>query len=69
MHALRPNRVADLPAQVMAGTAPGSLKALLAAMAARRVDWSERCVADPFLNVNTMADLLVLAKRLPAHHR
>ena len=60
--------LADLPAQVMAGTAPGSLKALLAAMAARRVDWSERCVADPFLNVNTMADLLVQAKRLPAHH-
>ena len=59
--------LADLPAQVTAGTAPGSLKALLAAMAARRVDWSERCGADPFLNVNTMMDLLVLAKRLPAH--
>ncbi|WP_186767204.1 molybdenum cofactor guanylyltransferase [Devosia ginsengisoli] len=55
--------LADLPRQILAETAPRSLKGLQAAMGARRVDWSGRCAADPFLNVNTMADLLMLAKR------
>jgi len=55
--------LADLPGQVLAGTAPGSLKALQAHMAARNVDWAGRCAADPFLNVNTAADLLALGRR------
>ena len=54
--------LADLPGQIMAGTAPGSLKVLQAAMNARRVDWSARCAADPFRNVNTLADLLLLGR-------
>ena len=54
--------LADLPRRVMAGTAPGSLKALLADLGARRVDWRGRCAADPFRNVNTVADLLALSR-------
>jgi molybdopterin-guanine dinucleotide biosynthesis protein A len=53
----------DLPQRVIAGMAPGSLKALQAGMGARRVDWTRRHAADPFLNVNTMAHLLSLGRR------
>jgi molybdopterin-guanine dinucleotide biosynthesis protein A len=54
--------LADLPQQVMAGTAPGSLKALLAGLSARQVDWRAQSAADPFRNVNTLADLLALGQ-------
>lgn len=52
--------LADLPRQVMAHTAPASLKALLAGLGAQEVDWHARHAADPFRNVNTLADLLAL---------
>lgn len=55
--------LADLPQQVMTGRAPTSPKGLHAALGARRVDWTDRCRADPFANVNTLADLLVLGRR------
>ncbi|KRA50752.1 molybdenum cofactor guanylyltransferase [Devosia sp. Root635] len=55
--------LAELPGRVTAGTAPGSLKALQASMGARLADWTSRHAADPFLNVNTLADLLALERR------
>lgn len=55
--------LADLPGRVMDGTAPGSLKGLQASLGARRVDWAGRCAVDPFLNVNTVADLVRLGRR------
>lgn len=54
--------LAHLPRQVMTGTAPSGLKGLLAAMGAQRVDWTARYAADPFRNVNTVADLLALSR-------
>lgn len=53
----------DLPDLVMGETAPASLKGLQARMGARHVDWIGRCAVNPFLNVNTMADLLTLERR------
>jgi molybdopterin-guanine dinucleotide biosynthesis protein A len=55
--------LAALPERVMAGTAPGSLKGLQASMGAQLVDWTARSAVNPFLNVNTMADLLLLERR------
>ncbi|MCR6672845.1 molybdenum cofactor guanylyltransferase [Devosia ginsengisoli] len=54
--------LANLPGQITAGTAPGSLKGLQARLGARRVDWSGRAAANPFLNVNMLADLLMLGR-------
>ncbi|HEY8577282.1 MAG TPA: NTP transferase domain-containing protein [Devosia sp.] len=56
--------VADLPRQVHEGTAPPSLRRLLEQMDAAAVDWSAEADMDPFANVNTVADLLTLARRL-----
>lgn len=38
-------------------------KAILGRMSARRVDWSSASAADPFTNLNTLADLLALQRR------
>ena len=50
----------DLPDQLHRGAAPRSVRALHEALGARSVDWAERCAANPFANVNTLADLLAL---------
>lgn len=61
--------LADLPLDWLAGTAPSSQRALLANLAARRVDWQDRYADNPFHNVNGLPDLLhlqrVLAKQSP----
>lgn len=51
-----------LPAQVRAGTAPKSLKVLLQGLNAVPVDWRHHVDFNPFLNVNTVADLIALEK-------
>ena len=56
-------RIAALPEQVLAGRAPGSLKALHRALGSRAVDWTEGQAADPFANLNTLADLMALGRR------
>lgn len=38
-------------------------KAILRSLGAVRVDWSNDCAADPFANVNTLADLIALQGR------
>lgn len=57
--------LAGLPQQVLQGDAPRSLKALHETLDARRVDWAPRHVDNPFANLNTLADLLTLARRSP----
>ncbi len=49
--------VRDLPSQVVAGTAPRSLKSLAAAVGWLSVEWPRDPSGDPFANVNTPADL------------
>ncbi len=53
----------DLPREVIAGTAPKSLKRLAEALGAHRLEWPEQPDGDPFANVNTPEDLLVLCER------
>jgi molybdopterin-guanine dinucleotide biosynthesis protein A len=47
------------------GTGPHSPRALLASIGATEVDFSA-LAEDPFANINTLADLLALARRLPS---
>lgn len=61
--AWRITALADLPQRVLRGQAPPSLKVLLAEMDARRVDWSAHSRANPFANLNTLADLVELGQR------
>ena len=51
-----------LPASIIDGTAPNSLKALQRELGAVRVDWAESDKANPFLNINTVADLIALQR-------
>lgn len=51
-----------LPEQVRTGKAARSLKALRQMLGAVAVDWAGRGGTDPFANVNTLADLLALAR-------
>ena len=53
----------DLVARIEAGTAPNSPKALLRQQNAVMVDWSGSHAEDPFANLNTLADLVTLARR------
>ncbi len=53
----RVDRVRDLPARVLAGTAPRSLKALAAEAGSTTVAWPESPEGDPFANINTPEDL------------
>lgn len=55
--------IATLPARVRNGTAPNSPKALLAELGALTHDWQPACPADPFDNLNTLADLVRLQRR------
>lgn len=57
--------LAGLPARVREGAAPGSLKALQQELDARRVDWTGRDARNPFANVNTVADLVMLGRVAP----
>lgn len=47
----------ELPAQVMAGTAPQSLKALSASAGGVSVGWPKQAEGDPFANINLPEDL------------
>jgi molybdopterin-guanine dinucleotide biosynthesis protein A len=53
----RPALFRDLPARVLAGTAPRSLKSLAAAAGGVTVEWPVGAGGDPFANVNTPEDL------------
>jgi molybdenum cofactor guanylyltransferase len=59
-------RFRDLPAAVLAGTAPRSLKALAAAAGGVTVEWAVTAAGDPFANVNTPEDLAELEHRAAA---
>lgn len=52
-----------LPAAIAGAKPPASLKALQRAMGARRVDWAGQFAENPFVNVNTPADLIALGRR------
>jgi molybdopterin-guanine dinucleotide biosynthesis protein A len=47
----------DLPARVLAGSAPRSLKALASACGARTAEWAQHPWGDPFASINTPEDL------------
>jgi len=53
----------DLPARLLAGTAPRSLKSLAAAAGGVLVDWPIAPTGDPFANVNTPEDLALAEAR------
>lgn len=53
----------DLPRLAREGTAPNSPKALLAELGAPTVDWADKVDEDPFANLNTLDDLVALARR------
>jgi len=53
----RVERIRDLPSQVLAGTAPHSLKSLAASVNAVRVEWPASAGDDPLANINTPEDL------------
>ncbi|WP_332686059.1 molybdenum cofactor guanylyltransferase [Devosia sp.] len=54
--------LATLPDRVLQGRAPKSLKALQEALGARQVDWSGGHASNPFVNLNTPADLVALGR-------
>jgi molybdopterin-guanine dinucleotide biosynthesis protein A len=55
--------IADLPARLAAGTAPRSLKRFASELGAMTLDYAPWAATDPFLNVNTPADLAALRAR------
>lgn len=54
--------IRDLPARMRAGTAPSSLKVLLQELGAQPADWRKFMKSNPFLNINTLADVVALGK-------
>lgn len=64
--AWRIEAIADLPERMADDPAPHSLKALLAALEARRVGWDAADGSNPFANINTVADLIALGRRIKA---
>ena len=52
----------DLPAQIRSGRAPKSLKALLHGLGAQQANWQGFMEFNPFVNINTVADLVALGK-------
>jgi molybdopterin-guanine dinucleotide biosynthesis protein A len=58
----RLDRFRDLPARVLAGTAPRSLKSLAAAAGGVMIEWPDGD-DDPFANVNTPEDLALAEAR------
>ena len=59
----RLERFRDLPARVLAGTAPRSLKSRAAAAGGVMLDWPLHPGGDPFANVNTPEDLALAEAR------
>jgi molybdopterin-guanine dinucleotide biosynthesis protein A len=64
--AWRLGAIADLPARMVAGTAPHSLKRLAEALDAPTKVWPENGGGDPFANANTPAELQALEARAAA---
>lgn len=62
----RVSALTDLPRLAREGTAPNSPKALLAELGAPTVDWADKVDEDPFANLNTLDDLVALARRAAA---
>jgi molybdopterin-guanine dinucleotide biosynthesis protein A len=56
----RLDALSGLPAAVLAGTAPHSLKRVAAGLGAARLDYSALADNDPFRNANTPEDLAFL---------
>ncbi|MBE7731761.1 molybdenum cofactor guanylyltransferase [Devosia faecipullorum] len=50
-------------APLLVGPAPDSPKRLQAGLEAARIDWAGLCAANPFANLNTLADLIALGQR------
>lgn len=61
--AWRLSALAALPQQARDGALSKSPRALLAAVGAAEVDWAVTHDTDPFQNLNTLGDLLALARR------
>ena len=59
----RLSALAGLPQMAREGTLPKSAKAMLAKAGAVNVDWSATHQLDPFANINTLDDLVTLARR------
>lgn len=59
----RLEKVLDLPARVLAGTAPRSLKSLAASLDCAALDWPDSGEGDPFANINTPAELEEMQRR------
>ena len=59
----RLSSLATLPAQVLAGTAPKGPRFLLQNLTVSYLDWFPQDGPDPFANVNTLEDLLILNRR------
>lgn len=55
--------IVDLPERLLAGTAPVGPKHLLKSLGGVEVDWGTDHDADPFANLNTLADLVTLGRR------
>jgi molybdopterin-guanine dinucleotide biosynthesis protein A len=53
----------DLPEQVLAATAPHSLKSLSAAAGGVTVEWPAGVAGDPFANINTPVELAAAEAR------
>lgn len=53
----------NLPKRAIEGTGPKSLKALLAELDGRPVDWTASQPQNPFANLNTLYDLVLLGRR------
>ncbi len=53
----------------LADTPPRSPKFLLQSLGAAKVDWAGHEKADPFANLNTLADLIALGRRAGAAHK
>ncbi len=62
----RVSALKDLPRLAREGRAPSSPKALLAQLGAPAVDWGDALDEDPFANLNTLDDLVALARRARA---
>lgn len=60
--AWRIGALATLPDRVLQERAPRSLRALHEQLGARRIDWAGSHVRNPFVNLNTPADLVALGR-------
>ena len=59
----RVERFIDLPARMVSGTAPRSLKSLAANVDALALEWPAASTGDPFSNINTPDDLTEMQRR------